>query len=256
MTSTKTGQAAGATSSPTDLRNVIPAVAASNGITDIGEAIAFYKKHRTAIQAVLGFLKGILGKGKKEEVAQPATPTPAPESPMPSSTPEQGARRIPTSIESKITLIETKRRPREAGGGRDSHGNTIGDHETFKEIVAGTTPTRRGARVHIDNTPSDRFGKFVPGGPENMSLLKDSSADRDWSPNHRIEHIITGGGELTSESDDFGCTPVILIPWEEAPGKPFPVDTGKEWEVTYQARYTGPDGSVVEGNVVRWRVQE
>lgn len=251
MTSIKTGQTPDF-KSQTDLSRAIPAIGKQVGITDIGEAIAFYKKHKTAIQAVLSFLGGIFGHkssspapagdpgpapggstGTPPDPGSPATPTPVP---------PQGTRRIPTSLHSEMTLVETKRRPREAGGGRDSHGETIGDHETFKEIKAGTTPTRRGARVHIDTTPSDRFGKFKPGGDENLSL--------------RIRHVLTGDAELTSEYDDFGCTPVILIPWEQAPGVPYPIDTGKRWEVTYQAIQQNPDGTETEGNVVRWIVEE
>jgi hypothetical protein len=47
-----------------------------------------------------------------------------------------------------------------------------------------------------------------------------------------------------------------LIPWEQGPGQPFPIDTGKRWEITYQAAWRGHSGERVVGNIVHVLVEE
>lgn len=236
----------------TDLSNLIPSMAASVGIGNIVEAIEFYKKNRGAIQALIRFFKGLFGGGKPAPAAA-STPVPSPVSPAPVTVgpdmPERGpaAQRTPTSLKASLMLVEKKNNPRKAGGGR-----YIADRDTFAAIKALEDPARRGDRLHMNVTPADAFGDFQPGGRENRGLLYDPESGPEGRS--RIEHIITGGGELTSEYDDHGCTPVILIPWEQESG-PFPIDTGKRWEVTYQAVWRG-DGVTFKSDLVRVIVEE
>jgi hypothetical protein len=249
--SSKTGQAPTFAGGSSDLKDVIPAVGAGFGIEDIGKAIEFYKKNQGLISTILA----LFGIGKKKPappvaatVPDPTTGTaPAPGTPPVAPVPQQ---RKPDAIRSGLFLVEKKNNPRKAGGGR-----FIADKKTFEEIKSGSSPARRGDRMHINTTPSDSVGDFMPGGRENDSLLIDVA--RGQAPNNfRIEHIVTGGGEVTSGQDDFACTPVILIPWEQEPGGPFPIDTGERWEMTYQAVFHGENGERFEGDVVRWLAEE
>lgn len=233
-----------------DLQDVIPAIGKGFGIKDLGAAIAFYKQHQGLIATILSFF----GIGKKKNAPPVAVPAPVPEgvpAPAPAPAPPTDRQRTPTSLNSALFLVEKKNNPRKAGGGR-----FIADKETFEEIKAKTSPARRGDRLHINTTPKDGVGVFQPGGPENRSLLMDPNDPTGPLGKSRIEHVLTGGAELTSEYDDYGCTPVLLIPWEKEPGVPFPIDTGEDWKVTYQAIYRGPNGETVEGNVVTVLVEE
>lgn len=234
-------------SSGGDLSTLIPGVASSIGIEDIGKAIDFYKKHRNVFQAILKVL-GLGGKPKPVVVAptpQPDTsPGPAPggntgtptkpTSSVPTPTPE--VRRV-ASLKSKYTLIERKRNLGEFGGGR-----YILPKDEFDQIVSGEGFCRPGDRLHVDITPVDQFGvAFAPGDEANNLLLKDVGVGQDES-NFRITHDVDGA-EITSGYNDFGCTPVLLVPWEGVT-----IDSDEKWNVNYQAQYNGPGG---RGDVIQ-----
>ncbi len=233
-TATRTGQPARLPES-SDLKDLIPAIGSQVGINDIGAAITFYKKHRGVIAAILG----LFGIGKKDDVPTVPTPVPAPvpEPGTPTPVPPQPERRRVAKLRAKYTLIERKNRPGEPGGGRH-----ILSKPEFDSIVAGNDYLRLGDRVHIDITPEDDKGvAFQPGGEENRLLLKHENDDPNWTPNHRINQRIEGEADLTSEYDDYGCTPVLTIPLQAAQ-----VDSDVTWTVGYQPLFDGP-GGVIEG---------
>jgi hypothetical protein len=243
-TATKTGQPPDFKAA-TDLSTLIPGVGASVGIGDIAKAIEFYKKNRGAIAVIIGFLKGLFGGGKDAGKPSPLpvpeqpsplpvpTPKPVPSAPVPPQDRRVGSLRV------KYFFIERKNQPGKFGGGRH-----ILSKPEFDGIVSGGDYLRLGDRVHVDITPVDQFGQpFMPGGEENRSLLYDPSGPVD-THNFRMKHnIISGGavaGELTSEYDDYGCTPVILVPWEGGPA----IDSDAEATLAYQPVFDGPDGRI------------
>jgi len=237
--STKTG-APPSFKAQSDLSRVIPAVGASVGIEDIGKAIEFYKKNRGTIDAVIRFFKGLFGGGKKEVPAPVPQPAPQPSEDVdesePAPTPAPGTGLKVVGLKAKWFFIERKNTPGQQGGGRH-----ILDKSAFDSIVAGSEYARLGDRLHVNITPYDQHGRdFVPGGDENRLLLNNPSGEDD-TPNHRIKHEIRGNGELTSEYDDYGCTPVILVPWVGEQ-----IDSDKESSVSYVAKFYGPDGRVIE----------
>lgn len=256
MTSVKTGlppQFGGAEGSR-DLKDIIPAIGSSVGIDDIGKAVEFFKKHRGLIGAILG-LFGI-GKPKAPKPSPLPPPTEPPPSPglppkdsapgTPPSTPAPGGVRIPTGLRSAWFLIERKNRPGEYGGGRHILGK-----DDFDAITNGDGWARLGDRLHVNTTPYDAQGDFQPDNPDgrsdNRGLLVDPNDPAGENGKSRIVHHIFGNGELTSEYDDYGCTPVVLIPWEDGDG-PIKNDTDVVSEVSYQAEYRGPNGERVMGN--------
>jgi len=242
MSQVKTGLPPTGLGGSKDLKDVIPAIGAGVGIEDIGKAVEFFKKNRGVIGAILA----LFGIGKpKTPAPAPTTPAPAPTAPTSGSTtvptPQEPAERRVASLRAKWFLIERKNTPGQQGGGR----HIIAKGE-FDAITSGADPARLGDRLHVDVTPIDQFGQaFQPGGEENKALLVDPQDREGELGKSRIEHVIEGNGELTSEYDDFGCTPVILVPWEG--GR---VDSDEESSVTYRAIYRGPNGERVESNTL------
>lgn len=241
-----------------DLSSLIPAVASNVGIEDIGKAINFYKQHRRVFAAILA----VFGIGKKkggESGADPGsvpgggspgptgntgtpggTGTPATTPSTPPTTP--GSARRVAGLKARYMLIERKNRLGQAGGGR-----YILPKAEFDEIVEGSGELRPGDRVHVDVTPVDQFGvAFQPGDEANRLLLEDPNDEAGPLGASRIRHHIEGDGELTNEYNDYGCTPVILVPWE---GRQ--MDSDRRSTVGYFATYHTPDGDMVTSNRLR-----
>lgn len=208
-----------------NLGPLLGTVAGASGNADI---LKFYEKNKALINILAGlgaqFIPGPKlavptdEDGKPTVNLPPSAPAPPPTGPP---TPLEEARRV-FSLQVKYFFIERKNTPWKKGGGRFIIGKP-----QFDAVLSGSDPLQAGDRIHIDITPHDQFGKpFQPGEAANNLLLRP-----DGYP--AMEHRISGGiGELTNEYDDYGCTPVILIPWEG-------IQPGFQGVVGYSAAFSG-----------------
>lgn len=222
----------------------------SKDTISLGSILKMVLNNPQILGVILGLFQGLGGlfKKKAQDPTTPVIPVPITPVPVPVPPTAPSGSKI-TSLRDKIYFFE-----------RTMGGSKVLNKQTYDNLLAGNEFLTRGDRIHLDVTPM--LGNIFMGPESSLKdklLLQDPSKG-DVEGNHRIVHVaIVDGHEfrsgdpepennwdgqdvvfLTSEYDDYGCTPVMTVNRD--------LELGSEHTVSYYAEYVSPDGNKVTGN--------
>lgn len=195
---------------PNLLMRVLPLLGLGN-LGAIGELVRrFGPQIQTILRTVAPLLEQLLRETRATAAGSVAQAVDDEDVPDPQRPPLPAAaepRRI-AGLRGHWWFGERKNQPYMKGGGRKEISK-----EEFREIMSGRQGAQAGDRMHADFTPTDQFGHdFLPGQDVNRLLLDDQG-------NPAIVFVPGDPLEETSR-DDFGMTPVFLVPWERPDIRP------------------------------------
>lgn len=214
----------------------------------LGGVIRFAQANPNIVNIVEQLGNQIIHAHDKHE-EQVATGAFSPQPPPPPPTPVGGHDAPPdpwlglppiVALEAKLYFVEKK-----------GSGGQLEDKDHFDEIRTGRGNGHLGDRYHFDVTPVDATGaRLQPGDPRMNYLPPNLANDRgapvtsEWECDGVMRNDSVG---LSSEYDDYGCTPVL---------RPFPttdggnLDPAQQHQLTFWAWVKLPDGSRIESNKV------
>lgn len=215
-----------------DYNDIFPVVAKmaglGGGVDAVNQAARLYLQNKGLIDAIFKVLGGLIHKGHKVSVVDAPVSIPAP-APV-AAPPGVEARRV-VNLDVQLFYVERDKK-------RVVHdGEELFNKDEAEAVRRGKGNVGWGDRVHLNITPIDQNGdKFEPGDEANKQLLR-----ADGYP--AFEHVISfDGGDsgpvgLSSEYDDFGCTPVLKASRDaqDAAGH----------KVSYICRFVTPAGNLI-----------
>jgi hypothetical protein len=234
---------------------MIPASKNPNAITS-GNVLKAVLGNPQLLSIVLGLFSSLGGLFKKKaqnptipvdvppvHIDPPPVVTPAPVTPAPST--NQGEI---TSLREKYYFFE-----------RTEHGSQVLNKGTYDAILAGDEYLTRGDRIHLDITPFIGNSPLTPESGRKDELLLNDPTKGDVEQNHLFDYVAVVDGHeyhsgdvvpgqswdgqdvvfLTSEYDDYGCTPVATVNRD--------LDLGREHTVSFYTIYD-KNGKRVTGN--------
>lgn len=202
---------------------------------------------------ILGLFQSLGGLFKKKPKPTEVPTEPITVAPVPVPTPPTPA---PVTSTDKITALKSKWYFFE----RTEHGSQVLNKGTYDDIIAGNQFLTRGDRLHVDITPLIGSQVMGPESSRKDELLLQDPSKGDVEGNHRFIYVAVVNGKeyrsgdvapgenwdgqdvvfLTSEYDDYGCTPVLTVNRD--------LGLNAEYSVSFYAIYKDKDGREVTSN--------